>query len=201
LNDGANGFTSSTFNTGLGTPVAFVLADFNGDSRPDIAGNNYNTPSVRIFLNNGSGGFGSYADIPFESQGQSPLTDALFTADVNGDGKADLLVPSSFNHKTQILLSNGNGTFSQIAPVTLGATLSLIDVADFNNDGVADLLLAGGGSATPIGVMLGNGSGSFAAAIVSTGIDFASNIFALGDFNGDGNLDIVLPTTISVIAP
>jgi uncharacterized repeat protein (TIGR01451 family) len=201
LNDGTGGFTSSTFNTGLGTPTAFVLADFNGDNRPDVAGNNYNTPSVRIFLNNGGGAFGSSVDIPFDSQSQSPLTDSLFTADVNGDGKADLLVPSSFNHKTQILLGNGNGTFSQIAPVSWGANVSLSDVADFNNDAKPDLFLAGDGSSAPISVMLGNGNGTFAAAIVSTGIDSANNTHALGDFDGDGNLDIVLPTTITVISP
>src|SRR5437870_4349979 len=78
LNDGSGGFASTNFNTGLGGLEGLVLADFNGDGKPDIAVTNFNSAFVRIFFNNGSGVFGqSKADIPF-STSQSPSTRGVF---------------------------------------------------------------------------------------------------------------------------
>ena len=192
LNDGAGGFSASSFDTGLGVPQGFVLSDFNGDGKPDIAMTSYNFSSVRIFLNNGSGGFGqSHVDIPFTSQGQSPLTRDLFAADLNHDGKADLVVSTPGTNSLQVLLGNGSGGFTQLAQVNLPTNFGLLATADVNNDGAPDLILGGSGAAGTLAVMLGDGSGGFATAIVSSGSDVTSQV-ATGDFDNDGKLDIAI---------
>jgi hypothetical protein len=122
--------------------------------------------------------------------------------DFNGDGKLDLAVtrPDFIGFgapenggEVDLLIGNGDGTFTT-SP--LGA-LSLpndhpqtVAVADLNNDGKLDLIVAGGET---VDVWLGNGDGTFhlfsqqglSPAATTTGI-------AVGDFTGDGSLDVAL---------
>ena len=198
INNGSGSFTTKSFNANL-DPVAFVLADLNGDGRPDVAMTAYNFSMVRIFFNNGAADFGPGVDIPFTSQGQSPLTQNLLAADVNRDGKADLLVSTPGANAVQVLLGNGSGGFTQTNLINVGQFVP-IEIADFNRDSNPDMLLARGQSSTPIAVMLGNGSSGFGPLITSGGIDFAS-IAGIGDFNGDDMLDLVVPTSITTGSP
>jgi uncharacterized repeat protein (TIGR01451 family) len=192
LNDGNGAFTSSGFDAGL-EQQGFVVADFNSDSRPDIAMTSYNFPFVRIFFNNGAGGFGPRVDIPFTSQGQSPLTRELFSSDLNGDGKADLLVATPGTNGLQVMFSNGTGGFTQTAPVGLGTSLGATGLADVNGDSVPDLILSSGNTLVgTLAIMLGNGSGGFGPAIPSAGNDLNTSVPATGDMDGDGKIDIVL---------
>jgi len=190
LNDGQGGFTSSDF--GVGSSVGIVVADLNGDGKPDVASTSYNFPFVRVFFNNGSGGFGqSNVDIPFTSQGQSPLTGGLLTADLNHDGKADLIVSTPGTSGAQILLGNGSGGFTQIAQVNFPTFFDMLAMVDVNDDTFPDLILGGSSAAGSLGVMLGNGSGSFAPAIISPGSDVTSQVVP-GDFDNDGKLDFAI---------
>ena len=185
LNAGSGNFTTSDLETNIGDVDGFVVADLNSDNRPDIAVTNFNSLFVRMFFNNGSGGFGqSQLDAPL---GLQP-TQGLFASDLNNDGKTDLLVSAFNTNKIQVLLGNGSGGFSQ-TNLTITISFSLVGVADFNADGKQDLLLSGPDSNQSIEVRLGDGTGGFGAPIGATGF---SGIFspAFGDFNGDGKLDI-----------
>lgn len=103
--------------------------------------------------------------------------------------------PKLATNAVAVLLSNGNG--SSRAPVTYpvnGPSLGL-GVADFNHDGKLDVVSAGSGVSVGMSVLLGNGDGSFQAAINSaTQSEYIGSPMLIADFNQDDNLDIAATT-------
>ena len=193
LGDGSGGFTAapaSPFRTETG-PVRVAAGDFNGDGKLDLATANYNSSSnVTVLLGNGSGGFTAAPGSPF-AVGNDPLSVAV--GDFNGDGKLDLATANYSGDNVTVLLGNGSGGFSAApgSPFAVGSNPRWVAVGDFNGDGMLDLATANGGSSN-ISVLLGNGSGGFAAAPGSPlGAGGNTNTVAVGDFNGDGRLDLV----------
>ena len=201
LNNGSGSFTSTPVDSGLGQlPGGFVLNDFNGDQRPDIAVFNIGSPSiVRILFNNGSGGFGqTSANIPYTPTGQFSLTRRIFTSDVNVDGKPDILVQPATNNLA-VLIGNGSGGFTEITPVSFNVVDSPIGLADVNADGKPDLLFGSGNSDRPLSVRLGDGTGAFGSPITSV-TPVVNSSFDTADFDGDGDVDIALSVGLSATA-
>jgi hypothetical protein len=140
-------------------------------------------------------------------------------ADLNGDGKLDLVIPnSSFNMPTgdtqlgsgtiTVFLGNGNGSFQNGVSYTVGLNAVFVAVGDFNGDGHPDLAVADAGGnqidqSNPgaLAVLLGNGDGTFQNA-VRYAAPLGSTWVATGDFNGDGYADVALgsDTSLSGIA-
>ncbi len=107
-------------------------------------------------------------------------------ADFDDDGLTDLAVLTSSGVSIYENSGRGYGPFTLIGSYTL-ASPDWIVTADFKKDGYPDLAvsLSGGG----IGILLGQGSGQFAAPIILPSGPLS--MIALGDFNEDGNVDIV----------
>ena len=174
-----------------------ALGDTRATGKPDAV--LYENGSLYLFDNNGDGTFAAPVLIDTENGFQS-----LAVADVNGDGKADIVAltttPISGTLDTTnsllIYLSQGNGTFAP--PVTLAISLTDAQdmiVADVNKDGKSDIVLLSSNSTagtSSLTSFLGHGDGTFAAGVNSTlgGLYLVS--LASADVNGDGNPDVLI---------
>ena len=180
-----------TLTSGIGHPKGVVVADFNGDGKPDIAVSNFDTNTVAVFLNDGLGNFA--APIVTTVQLTSSLglnVGSLVVGDFNEDGKADLVVATIAGSPVSIvLLGNGDGTFRQQAPIPNSFGFLRAKVADLNGDGHQDLVFAENGN---ISVSMGKGDGTFSSTTALQSGSSPGTYFglAVADFNGDGKLDI-----------
>ena len=179
-------------------PQAVVTADFNNDGRLDLAAANPGSHSVSVLLGDGAGGFGAVIDsagTTIDAFEQASLT----VADFNNDGQLDLATAMyGFEHgylgRLDVWMSNGDGTFqSPNDPTVAGWVPLAVAAGDFNNDGKSDLVVSwdeGNFSLGFVYVSLGNGQGGFTSAGYARGGPHDGGL-AVGDLNGDGNLDAV----------
>jgi hypothetical protein len=200
------------YNSG-GYAVAVAVGDLNGDGKLDLAvANNYvsatdNRGTVAILLGNGDGTF--RPPIIYPSGGIGPVSIQL--ADVNGDRKLDLLVANrggspDGSGSVGVLLGNGDGSFQPAVTYgpTGGPALALA-VGDVNGDHRPDIAVEswvpGASEFVPgenlVGVMLGNGDGSF-QPVMTYGSGGTVNLqyvlhggIAIAELNGDGHPDLI----------
>ncbi len=153
-----------------------AIADFNGDGKLDVAvaGSDSNGgEGVDVFLGDGKGGFSSPVFYPVEFAG-----DSAAAADVNGDGKVDLIT-----NGVSVLLGNGDGTFRTGASVMSGG-IGSANIGDFNGDGKLDVLAG-------LSLLLGNGDGTFQQPLTFAGMKAQASPISMSAFNANGNLDLL----------
>ncbi|HYW47857.1 MAG TPA: FG-GAP-like repeat-containing protein [Bryobacteraceae bacterium] len=193
------------FNSGVTVPtgtntVQVALADVNADGKLDLiavnlgyayrnSGSTVVAGSVTVSLGKGDGTF--QAPVPY-TVGQNPIS--LAVADVNGDGKPDLIVGTVTASAADIavLLGKGDGTFT--VPTTLIGTYSwpaALTVADFDGDGKPDLAIGNSAGDSPMTIMQGNGDGTFQMLMMLQAGDTPAAAIA-ADFTGDGRPDLAL---------
>ena len=125
---------------------------------------------------------------------------ALAAADFDADGDLDLAVTSYGSHRSvQILNGNGDGTFDLLSDVydSGGVGPAYITSGDFNDDGIPDLAVANSSNST-VGVLLGNGDGSFLSVLTSNAVAngaTGAEFLATADFNQDGLLDLAVASS------
>ena len=201
LGEGVFGTTGQVSSTLAGTAMASQTADFDGDGDLDLvilttAGSGQ---TVRLYLNNGSGGFTLSPVAP------APAGDlaAVLPLDVDGDGDLDLAISSIPTAAGQPSLTvwrnNGQGQFAAGPPVVGLATGPgahppvRMQTGDMDGDGDLDLVFLEGFpsfNSTRLRVALNNGQGLFTAAPTVT-LPIGAGPLQVADLDNDGDLDVV----------
>lgn len=179
---------------------------------------NAGTASVTVMTPGPGGGISNQVFFPitnasssvsFSTQsmavGSNP--NGIVTADFNGDGIPDLAIANQGSNTVSILLGDGDGTFTAGAPLDTGNQPATLVAGDFNGDGAIDLAVADVADSRIL-VFLGTGTGTFIPAapvdcnlVAECGNAVDPVAMAVGDFNGDGNLDLaVVNHSISTIS-
>jgi hypothetical protein len=188
LGNGAGTFTAKPDVAVGEEPVSFVVADFNGDGKTDLASVNSGSNTVSVGLGNGDGTFTAKPD--FDVGMSTNSLEGVAAADFNGDGKLDLAISIVASGTVSIRPGTGLGTFLPGPDIFVGTAPFFTAVADFNGDGKPDLAVANILSGT-VSIRPGTGDFTFTAKpdVVVGKQPFS---VAVGDFNGDGKQDLVV---------
>jgi hypothetical protein len=126
---------------------------------------------------------------------------AVTTADLNGDGDADLITANFGSDTVSVLLGNGDGTFGAQTTFAVGINPRSVTTADVNGDGRADLIVANSGDDT-VSVLLGIGDGTFGMQATFAAGSAPVSVTA-ADVNHDGRADLITANrnsdTVSVL--
>ena len=197
-NDANGGFAlASTLPLPASTqPLSVAAGDLNGDGRPDLVSANSLLATFTEWTNSGGGIFVSNTSFSVGSPGFT-VPQWVATADVNGDGKGDIIgvCNNSDIYYLHIWTNNGAGGFAPAPapfPVSVSGYLCVVPT-DVNGDGKVDLvLIASETSGTGVMVMLNNGAGGFGiAGFYPVGLTPYAVVPA--DVNGDGSVDFITP--------
>lgn len=188
-NNGVGGFTAATFFAGA-EPRATAFSDFNGDGVLDLAVTISDDRLIATFTNNG----GTFVAAATYSVGPFVRPDGITSADLDGDGDLDVIAAvddQTFNiNQAAVLINTGNGFSGPFHYDTGGMGTNKIAAADFDCDGLIDLVTTNQDSNT-ISLLRNLGGAVFAANMqISTGTR-PGEIVAT-DMDGDGDADFAV---------
>ena len=190
------------------TPNSITTADFNGDGKQDWASANENGSTITVMLGDGAGSFTAAPGSPISV----PHVAAVRAGLVNNDGFVDLVAvsgePATTPEVLYTLTGLGTGAFNAyVTGPTLGTQVGELELGDVTGDSKLDAVFTriNKGADTHdqlVSVLVGSGTGTWSAGTTITEATAVPNAEAyppsnlgLGDMEGDGDLDVVLPNT------
>jgi hypothetical protein len=184
---------------GAGNVFDLAIADLTGDGLPDAAAGRGQTTGVTLLRGDGLGGFAPLGAIASGDQNFG-----VAAADFDGDGRLDLATTNSARNTVAVHRGEGGGAFSPWVELPVGIAPNAVAVADFDGDGVPDLAVSNNGSGCPfpdcsfdasVSILLGTGAGFVERPPIAGAWSFMFSVVP-GDFDGDGNVDLVLSGSI-----
>jgi|GEM_PF-474602 len=188
---------ATNFSTGTGsTPNSVVAADLDGDGHTDLASIDPSTGRIYIETNTGDGKI-SPALFTLKSDLSIPAgSSSMTTADIDGDGKLDMILSNFTNSQIYVLLNTsapGNISFGAAKSFSTGTNPGSVTVADIDADGKADILTVG--KNTNIAYILRNisliGEAQFESPAAELTVGANPSSIAVRDLNNDGKPEII----------
>ena len=196
--DGTFSATATTLGAGVGSnPYDLASADLNLDGLPDVVTANTGLDNASVFLNNAGGVPGTFAARADYAAGDGPGGVAL--GDLNADGLPDLVLTNTTANTLTVRLNQTGtpGTFGAATTVALpaGSAPYKVALADADNDGDLDVFTAHAGT-DRVNWRANDGTGTLGAStLITLPAGAAPRGLALGDVDGDGDVDLVTANT------
>jgi hypothetical protein len=194
-----NGTFSNAIPSFMSSDRTIATGDFNGDGKLDMAVSYSSGKYVSIVLGNGDGTFGTATNFSVPSSISTEVSGVLATADLDRDGKSDLVVSEQTGtNSITVFRGTGSGSLAVKTNYALGFGYGAVAIGDLNGDNIPDLAI---GSGNNVHVLLGNGDATFGPR-VNFPVGDSVYALAIADFNKDGWPDIVSANahgTISVL--
>ncbi len=187
------------FATGFG-PQSVTVGELNGDSNLDLVVANYGSHTVSVLLNTTAPGAATPSFAAKEDFATGSNPSSVTGADLNGDGKLDLMVANQGSHTVSVLLNTtapgaAAPSFAAKEDFATGFFPQSVTVGELNGDGKLDLVVANYNSDT-VSVLLNTTAPGAATPSFAAKEDFATgsnpSSVTVGDLNGDGKLDLVV---------
>ena len=187
-NNGNAEFTTNTIISEVRSFTTLDIGDIDGDNDVDVIAAIQDSNGEKIIVLNNQAN-GSFVEQTITATGINSLEN-LKVVDINNDGRMDVLYSSFFNSIVKGLLNNGDGTYeAKDLAQALGGIRSF-DVADFNDDGINDIMVGCNSDDNTYHQGMSNTSLEYDREVVS-GIQPMFHIVN-GDFDGDNDLDVIL---------
>ncbi len=185
-----SGFLPARTITDLDSVHQLAADDLDGDGNIDLVLRLVGGGNLRVFRGDGKGGFAYWTLYSMSLATHPSLTDVAL-GDVNGDGAPDLLAVDQSTRELCVRLNLSGGILGAPSFLSLPGYPGQFELGDIDLDGDLDFVAHGAGQSARIGVMLGDGAGNFAPALVTS---ISAYPFVLRDIDGDGKLDIAVAT-------
>ena len=173
-------------NEGMIRTYGAYAGDLNGDGFHDFTVPNEDVSDVRVFMNDGSGGYSDFTTYSLAAN-STPSTNE--GADFNGDGFLDFVCGNISGNSVSVLFGDGTGMLKPPATYPVGSGTRGLCVLDLNSDGAQDIVTANRASSN-ISILLNNGDGTFAQSINMNTAASGETACAAADANEDGITDV-----------
>lgn len=188
MGDGLGGLNGTGGYGGLDSMLyGLSVADMNRDAILDVV--TFDDSQMSLFAGDGSGGFS------LQSQQETTGMPSGEVIDMNRDGSKDAVMTSWDATHSALVEGAGDGTFTAAGTLDLGTMNSETVVADFNGDGIEDILAVPDDRAR---LALGDGVGGFTTSVSAPITVYAASSLAVGDLNGDTRPDLAISTSSGI---